>query len=98
MEALTLEALSDKLAPVFLHYNVRKAILFGSRAKGDSRPNSDVDLLVDSGLTGLRFVGLLEDVQNAAGREVDLLDVTHVEKGSPIAREIADTGVVIYEK
>ena len=98
MEALTVSALSSRLSPVFDRYHVRKAVLFGSVAKGTSTARSDIDLLVDSGLRGLRFVGLLEDVQNAAGVEVDLLDVTHVEKGSLIDREIADTGVVIYEK
>ena len=98
MEALTVSALSSRLTPVFDRYHVRKAVLFGSMANGTSTARSDIDLLVDSGLRGLRFVGLLEDVQNAAGMEVDLLDVTHVEKGSLIEREIADTGVVIYEK
>lgn len=98
MEALTVSALSNRLTPVFARHQVRKAVLFGSVAKGTSTARSDIDLLVDSGLKGLRFVGLLEDVQNAAGMEVDLLDVTHVEKGSPIEREIADTGIVIYEK
>jgi hypothetical protein len=57
-----------------------------------------VDLLVDSGLRGLRFVGLLDDVQRAVGKDVDLFDVTHIESGSRIDREIRDTGVTVYEK
>ncbi len=98
MEALTVSALKRRLAPVFARYEVRKAVLFGSVAKGTANDKSDVDLLVDSGLRGLRFVGLLEEVRNAAGADVDLLDVTHVEKDSPIEREIANTGITIYEK
>ncbi|MFZ7120248.1 MAG: hypothetical protein ACOWWH_04785 [Eubacteriaceae bacterium] len=44
--------------------------------------NSDIDLLVDSVLKGLRFVGLIEDIHNAVGKEVDILEVTHTEKNS----------------
>ena len=51
-----------------------------------------------SGLSGLSFVGLIEDIHNATGKEIDLLDVRHVEKGSPIEREIEKTGIVIYEE
>ena len=98
MEALSVSAIKNRLAPVFSRYNVRKAVLFGSVAKGTSTEHSDVDLLVDSGLRGLRFVGLLEEIQNATGVEVDLLDVTHVVKGSLIDNEIANTWIVIYEK
>ena len=87
-----------QLAPVFDAYGVHGAILFGSFAKGTARESSDVDLLVDSGLRGLRFVGLIEAVHEALSLPVDLLDVTHIEAGSPIDREIAATGVKIYEK
>ena len=62
--------LKSRLVPVFDAYGVRRAVLFGSFAKGTATEKSDVDLL----------------------------DVTHVEKGSPIDREIRSTGVTIYEK
>lgn len=39
----------EQLAPVFQKNGVRKAILFGSYAKGTAQPASDVDLWVDSG-------------------------------------------------
>lgn len=94
----TLSQLKDLLIPVFGQYDIRKAVLFGSYSKGTAVPNSDVDLLVDSGLRGLRFVGLLGDVQEAVGKDVDLFDVTHIVPGSVIDREIQSTGVVLYEK
>ncbi len=90
--------LKSRLVPVFDAYGVRRAVLFGSFAKGTATEKSDVDLLVDSGLRGLRFVGLIEAIRRALSLPVDLLDVTHVEKGSPIDREIRSTGVTIYEK
>lgn len=73
-------------------------VLFGLLAKGSATDKSDIDLLVDSQSKGLSFVGLIEDLRNVLKREVDLLEVTHIEKGSPIDREIQLTGIKIYEK
>lgn len=78
--ALTVNMVTELLFPVFKRYNVRKAILFGSVAKGTNQNNSDLDIVVDSNLKGLRFIGLLEDLQQAIDREIDLLDVAHIEE------------------
>ena len=87
-----------KLVPVLRRYGVRKAVLFGSFAKGSAHENSDVDLLVDSGLKGLSFVGLIEDIRQALDdTEVDVLDVAHIKQGSLVDREIRRTGIRIYE-
>ena len=49
-EIYTLPQLKRVLTPVFDAYGVRKAILFGSYAKGTATEKSDIDLLVDSRL------------------------------------------------
>ena len=36
----------ELLAPVVAYFNPRRVILFGSHARGDARPDSDIDLLV----------------------------------------------------
>ncbi len=46
----SIERIRISLMPVFKEHNVRKAILFGSYAKGTERANSDIDIFVDSGL------------------------------------------------
>ena len=96
VERYTIPELKDRLTPIFEKHGVRKAILFGSYAKGTASAYSDVDLLVDSGLRGLRFVGLLGDIRQTLGIDVDLFDVAHIEAGSQIDREIQETGVMIY--
>lgn len=92
----TLSELQKILAPIFQQNGVKQAILFGSYAKGLATTKSDVDLLVDSGLRGLAFFGLLEDVATAIDAPVDLLDVSQIEKNSRIDREIQESGVAIY--
>ena len=94
----TLPQLKNALFPLFEEYGIRKAILFGSYGKGTATEKSDIDLLVDSNLRGLRFVGFLDDVQSTLGKEVDLFDVSHIQPGSLIDQEIHQTGVTFYEK
>lgn len=88
--------MSDIITELFSEHGVRKAVLFGSYAKGTATEHSDVDLLVDSGLRGLKFFGLLESVTCALNLPVDLLDVTQIEHGSKVEHEIQNSGVAIY--
>ena len=92
----TLLELQKILTPIFQQDGVKRAVLFGSYAKGLATSKSDIDLLVDSGLRGLAFFGLLEDVAAAIDAPIDLLDVSQIEKNSRIDREIRESGVAIY--
>jgi predicted nucleotidyltransferase len=80
------------------HLPVEKVYLLGSYAKGVAHSRSDVDILVDSGLRGLRFVGLIELAREALQKNIDMFDVYYVAKGSSVEREIAETGVPIYRE
>lgn len=97
-EAYTVDQLKRVLIPIFQKNNVRKAILFGSYGKGQATGKSDVDLLVDSGLRGLAFFGLMDDVCESLKCEVDLIDTSDVIPNSRVDCEIRNTGVVIYEQ
>ncbi len=91
--------IEEKIRPILQEYGVKTAILFGSFAKGTESDKSDVDLLVNSGLKGLSFVGLIEDIRDALdGRDVDIIDTSHIERGSRVEREIMENGILIYEK
>ncbi|MDE7044496.1 MAG: nucleotidyltransferase domain-containing protein [Acetatifactor sp.] len=92
----TQEQIKEILYPVFKQYGVHKAFLFGSYVKGAAKADSDVDIVVDSGLRGLSFYGLLEEVVISLDKKVDLLDVTQIVPESEIDREIKKTGVLIY--
>ncbi len=94
----TVDDIKAVLHPVFVKHNVKKAVLFGSYVKGLANQYSDVDLLLDSGLRGLKFVGLIEDVRSALDKEVDVFDKTHIIPNSKISSEISKDGVVIYEE
>ena len=57
-------------------HGARNARLFGSVARGDSREDSDVDLLVDldAGRSLFDLGGLLMDLSDLLGAEVDLIE------------------------
>jgi predicted nucleotidyltransferase len=84
------------LAPVFSENGVKSAVLYGSYAKGEARATSDIDLLVESGLRGLDFVGLIEYIREALNKDVDVIDVRYLKRGSPVDDEICRSGVRIY--
>ena len=84
------------LQPIFMDYNIKKAVLFGSYAKGLAKQYSDIDILVDSGLKGLAFFGLLEDVTTSLDKVVDMIDISQLEKNSEIDKEIERSGILIY--
>ena len=51
--------------------------------------------MIDSGLHGLAFFGLLDAVNDALGKEVDLLDTSQIKPNSRIEDEVK-MGVQLY--
>ncbi len=67
--------ITDKIRPILRQHNVAFAGLFGSRARGDERTDSDVDLLVRfSKQAGLfELIGLERDLSAALNLKVDVV-------------------------
>ena len=79
---------------------VEKAILFGSYAKNIQTEKSDIDLVIDSEgkLLNIYFYGLLEDLVQKLQKNIDLFEISEIQKGSRIYNDIQNEGVVVYEK
>lgn len=56
-------------------HGARQVRVFGSIARGDARPDSDVDLLVDlePGRSLLDLVAIKQDIEDLLDREVDVV-------------------------
>ncbi len=74
------------LEPICERYGVASLFVFGSVAKGEDRPDSDVDMLVSfrKPESLLTLIALERELSEALGRKVDLL----TEEGlSPLIRD-----------
>ena len=93
---LSVDEIKKKCAAVFSEYGVKYCYLFGSYAKGRAKENSDVDLLIASDVTGLRFFGLAESLREALNKRVDTLDLKQLENNPELMNEILQDGIKIY--
>jgi predicted nucleotidyltransferase len=85
--------LAERLVAVLTrHPRVELAILFGSLASGQARPDSDLDLAVGcaSPLAPGEKAALIGDLAEALGRPVDLVDLYGV--GEPLLGQILRHG------
>jgi len=66
-----------RLADLCRRYSVRDLSFFGSAARGEMRPDSDIDMLVeflpDAGIDLVDYAGLMLDLSHLPGRNVDLV-------------------------
>lgn len=95
---LTVDEIKDACKAVLNEYSVKYCILFGSYAKGKATEKSDVDLLISTDVTGLRFFGIAECLRNALHKKVDLLDLKQLTDNRDLIDEILKDGVKVYEQ
>lgn len=72
---MTLNEIRQKAAPVLERHGVQYAGVFGSVARGEDTPESDVDVLVvlKQPVSLLKFFGLNDELETALGCKVDLV-------------------------
>ncbi len=80
--------------------NVRLAVLYGSVARGDDAPGSDLDLLVSLGADRPdAAVGLAVRLERALGREVDVARLNRMQDAAPLLLLRAiDEGRVLLDR
>lgn len=71
----TLDEIIRIAQPIARQYGIEALYLFGSYARGEATPESDLDFRVDrSGMTDLlELGGLYSDLENGFGKKLDVL-------------------------
>ena len=95
---LSLDDIKTACRVVLDEYSVKYCILFGSYAKGVANEKSDVDLLISTDVTGLRFFGIAERLRVVLRKKVDLLDLRQLNNNHNLLDEILKDGVKVYEQ
>ncbi len=85
MNTLTLDELRAIVKQLLERYHAEYALLFGSYARGDATPDSDIDIIV---VGGDRFVprnifALAEELREMTGRNADVFELREVNTGTP---------------
>jgi len=91
--------IKKKIVPILKRYGVKKAAIFGSFARGESKKKSDIDILVKikKDLSLLDFIGLKLEIERILRKKVDLVEY---ETLKPFIKEKAlkEQKIILHEK
>jgi len=76
MTKYTIEEIRTAIAPIVLEYGVKRISIFGSYARNEATPNSDIDFhLIDTGGSWgyFKLCGFRQDLEDCLGIGVDVL-------------------------
>jgi uncharacterized protein len=89
-----LRARRQEILRVAANRGARNVRVFGSVARNEANPDSDIDLLVEMepGRTALDLSELILDLQEALGRRVDVVEIR---RSSPHAEQILREAIAL---
>lgn len=72
---LSLDSIKYLLLPIVHRYDIQSVSIFGSYARNEAKPGSDVDLLIDGGnYQGLiEYMNMIDEIRSVLGRNVDVV-------------------------
>ncbi|MEE1275063.1 MAG: nucleotidyltransferase domain-containing protein [Olegusella sp.] len=89
-DVFTIEELARLVDPILQRYGASGASLFGSYARGEATPDSDIDLIVLGGPTFDRrdVFSIAEDLYEEAGKPVDVYEESELNPASEFYRSV----------
>ena len=95
---MNIETVKEKTFPIFKHYGVIRAAVFGSVARGTAVAGSDVDFVVNLhrpfGL--VQFVALKRGLESVLNNSVDIVEYDAIKPS--LANNILKDATIIYEQ
>ena len=102
---LSFDAIRLMIIPIIKKYKIKKAYLFGSYARSEAKPDSDLDFLIEGGecKTIADYLKLSEQLSQKFGKNVDVISVETVNKdksrsGQRLRSHIERDKVLVYEE
>lgn len=81
MKTYTVSEIKSIVSRLAKQYGAERVYLFGSYARWDSTPASDIDLRIDKGsIRGFQLGGLLLDLEASLGVPVDLVPTSSLDQ------------------
>ena len=75
--------IQKKISPIMTKYGIKRASIFGSVSRGEDRPDSDVDLLVELGdepMGLFRYSTFIDEMEESLGKKVDVVTNNSINK------------------
>lgn len=106
---LTIDEIQKRIQPVAIKYKLKKVSLFGSYARGEATPDSDVDLYIIKSKNSYKGIpwaagAIYVDFEDALGKGVDLISPGQLKEdwdliGTKLLyKNIKEDGVILYEQ
>ena len=89
------QAVIDEICNIAENCNVDKVILFGSRARGDYKDRSDIDLAVSGGKVDIFAITFDEETSTLLKYDIVNLNASIQEE---LLESIQKEGITVYEK
>lgn len=97
MSVLSLDEIRNIVKVLLQKYRAEYALLFGSYARGEATPDSDIDIIIVGGenFTPRNIFALAEDLREMSGRDADVFELREINHGSPFYESVMKEGVKI---
>ncbi len=93
---LSIDDIKKTCNGIFPDYDVEYCYLFGSYAKNKASESSDVDLLINTHTSGIKYYELVERMREGLHKKVDMLDSKQLLNNPALLNEVLKEGIKIY--
>ena len=94
---LTRSELEKAIKNLLVKYDADYALLFGSYARGEETPDSDVDVIVFGGsnFKKTNIFAFAEDLRQMTGKNVDAFEICEVDEKTAFYQSVMEEGIKI---
>jgi len=89
--------LREKIGPIVKKYNAEKAMLFGSYARNEATPESDIDVLIYGGdkFHPTDVFSIAEEIYIVCGKNADVYEIREINPNSSFYKTITKDAVLL---
>ena len=93
----TVAEIKKLVAPLLKKYHASGASLFGSYARGEATPDSDLDIVIHGGseFRATDVFAIAEDLYVSSGKRVDVYEDSEIDPASPFGKSVAAERLVL---